>query len=247
MTGSTSRFRIKLTVLAGALVAIALILFLPAFQSSEGSTTTGRPVLVPPGPVPSDVLIDDFDKVLQQRFLTMPMFGLRRIIPVKPVLEAAHLEHFSPSTPEEYAAVAAFEREGWDVGVYLFGRRVQLRTDTKEKEKYDIKYRLFNPIPVTKGIKRSRFRKSRNLAEDIKRAFLEFQKPGGPNENELRFDFRDWSYVARPVRAVNQSCVQCHKDYVITDKIAEGKFTVRERRIGDVNGILVYAFAKRDR
>lgn len=247
MTFAITTRRLKLTIVAAAIVAIILFQFTissPRHQAAAGSPAvvednTADPIL--------DSLVEDFDRTIQQRFLTAPFFGFARIAPTRPTgPRPGHVSSFSPSTPEEYAAVAAFKKEGWDVGLYLFGRRVQPRTDTKKENDYDIRYRLFNPIPVTPGLKRSSFRKQKKLAEEAKRAFLEFQKPDSANKNEMRFEIGDWSYIARPVRASNQSCLECHKDYVITDKVAEGKFVARPRRIGDVNGVLFYALRKRD-
>ena len=191
--------------------------------------------------LPADVLIDDFDKTIQERFLTAPQFGIFRITPNRPI--SPHLDQFTPQTPGEISAVNAFAINGWDVGIYLFGRKVTRRTDSKS-EKYDIKYRLFDPIKVTSVRKKVDFQKSTALIKEIKNAFVTFQKTGDPNENEVRFENGRWSYIVRPVRAANQSCLQCHKDYVITDRLGDGKFTVRERRIGDANGVLVYAFKK---
>lgn len=240
--GRWTRFRLKVIVLTVWLLAIVVIEFHPSTSETYAQTRESVANTLPP-----DELIDAFDKTLQSRFLSAPNFGIRRIVIPGPAprLESSHLNQFHPNSEAEHAAVAAFENSGWDVGIYLFGRRVELRTDTKEKDKYDIKYRLFDPIPITKDLKPSKLRESKKMAEEIKQAFVEFQKPGSPNENELRFSGGKWALVARPVRAVNQSCLECHKDYVITERLGDGQFTVRKRRIGDANGILVYAFAKR--
>lgn len=247
MTDAITPRRLKLIIVATAIVAVIIIQVTLSSHRPQASGVTTAVVRVESADASLDSLVDAFDRTIQQRFLTAPFFGYARIAPAQPTgPRPGHVESFSPGTPEEYAAVAAFKKEGWDVGLYLFGRRVEARTKTKAENDYDIRYRLFNPIPVTPGLKRSSFRKQKKLANEVKRAFLEFQKLDSPNANEMRFEIGDWSYIARPVRASNQSCLECHKDQVITAKVAEGKFMARPRRIGDVNGVLFYALRKRD-
>jgi hypothetical protein len=237
--------RLKITVLAVCITVAALTQSLQYSRQISGQTRTlvGGDAPATTASLPPEGLIDDFDRSIQLRFLTAPSFGIRRIQPVGPI--STHLDQFHPTTDLERDSVAAFESNGWDVGIYLSGRRVKLRPDTKGDEKYDITYRLFEPIPVTSGLKQSKLRDSKKLADEVKQAFVEFQKPGGANENEMRFESGRWSFVARPVRAVNQSCLQCHTDSVVTERLGNGKFAIRKRRIGDANGILMYAFAKR--
>jgi hypothetical protein len=241
--------RLKLTIVATAIVVGVFIQFAPSRTRLEGRPFAVEMIDSNTASTTPDVLIDDFDKVIQRRFLTEPGFGAARLgsadgRPSGP--NPGHMDSFRPNAAAELAAVTAFEKEGWDVGMYLFGRRVQPRTNTKKENDYDIRYRLFNPLPVTRGLKRSSFRKQKKLANEAKRAFLEFQDPDSPNANGMKFEFGEWSYIARPVRASSQSCLQCHKDYVITDKLAEGKFVARPRRLGDVNGVLFYALRKRE-
>jgi hypothetical protein len=231
-------------VVFASIVAIILIQFLPSTARPDVHPAPVNASATTAASTSPETLIDDFDKIIQQRFLTSPGFGFARLVfvPVRPTgPKPGHVDSFNPSSEAELSAVAGFEKEGWDVGLYLFGRRVQPRTKTEKENDYDIRYRLFNPIPVTKGLKRSSFPKQKKLANEAKQAFLEFQRS---NKNEMRFDVGEWSYIARPVRVANQTCLQCHTDLVITDKTAEGKFTARPRRIGDVNGVLFYALRK---
>ena len=248
MASRTTTHKLKVTVVfAAALLAAVFVLLASLHTRVEVQADSIDPIDTVSDPTSPEALVEKFDKTIQLRFLTEPFVGMARIAPRRPTGPSPrHVSGFSPQTHEEVAAVAGFEKEGWDVGIYLFGRRVDPRTNTKKETDYDIRYRLFNPAPVTSGLKRSSFRKQKKLAEEVKRAFLEFQKMDGPNANEMKFEIGDWSYFARPVRASNQSCLQCHRDYVITDKLADGKFVARPRKIGDVNGVLFYALRKRE-
>lgn len=244
MTIGITKYRVKLMVVAAAILPVIFLQLLPSMPRTEAHQVPVVARVFAPAPASPESLVDEFDKIIQQRFLTTPGFGAARLVfvPVRPTgPKPGHVGSFNPSTATELSAVTGFEKEGWDAGMYLFGRRVQPRTNTKKENDYDIRYRLFNPIPITKGMKRSSFQNQKKLANQAKQAFLEFQNSSA---EEMRFEVGEWSYIARPVRVANQTCLQCHTDYVITDKIAEGKFTARPRRIGDVNGVLFYALRK---
>ena len=194
---------------------------------------------------PENSLIDRFDKAVQQRFLTEPDFGMWRIQPVYP--PSPHLEQFIPNNDEEKASVADFEKDGWKVSLYLFGRRAtQKIVDGKEQKEFSINYRLNKPLPITRDLRGKQLPNAKKLLKEVKAAFLEFQTPNSPNENNYEFSIGKWSYVARPVRAVNQSCLKCHTDYVITEKIEDDKYKFRKRQVGDANGVIVCGFTKKD-
>jgi hypothetical protein len=207
--------------------------------TSDASIKTNNSALNP------GEIVERFDKSLQQRFLTEPFFGIRRIQPVAPT--NPHFEYFSPKNDEEKASVSEFEKQGLNVGVYLFGKRTTPKKGKGDKiDGFSVNYRLFNPIPITADVKKKNLRPPEKLLRQVKKAFLEFQTPNGANENEYVFNLGKWTYIAKPVRAVNQSCLKCHQDYVAVAKFSSGKYRFRKRRIGDANGILVYGFSKKD-
>jgi Protein of unknown function (DUF3365) len=237
---------LKLKILACLVwtLFIAALLFSQTFSPVNGQT---KEVVfdkkVKFNPKPANALVDRFDKAIQQRFLTEPNFGIRRIQPAYP--PSPHLEQFSPINDEERLSVAGFERDGWKVSLYLFGRRATPKiVDGKEQKKFIINYRLNKPLPITIEPGEKELPKSEKLLKEVKAAFLEFQTPNSPNENNYEFNIGKWSYVAKPVRAVNESCLKCHTDYVVTGKIGDDQYKFRKRRVGDANGVLVYGFTK---
>jgi hypothetical protein len=194
-------------------------------------------------PKPEMSQIDFFDSLIQKRFLIEPDFGMRRIQPVFP--PSPHLEFFDAKDGDETKSVNKFINEGWQGSIYLFGRIANPKIiNGKEQSSFSINYRLNKPLAMTKNIKQTDLPKAEKLLKKVKSAFIAFQTPNSENENNYEFSIGKWSYVARPVRAVNESCIRCHTDYVITEKLGDGKFTFRKRKIGDANGVIVYGFSK---
>ena len=237
-----AKLKIKYVV---CLVWMSLIAAVFTMRDFSPITAQTQNVINEKSAKPESSLIDRFDKAIQQRFLTEPDFGMRRIQPVNP--PSPHLDYFSPINDEEKAGVAGFEQDGWKVSLYLFGRRATPKIENeKEQKDFAINYRLNQPLSITKDLKQKSLPKAGKLLKEIKKAFIEFQTPNSSRENEYEFSIGKWFYVAKPVRAVNQSCLRCHTDYVITENLGDDKYKFRKRRVGDANGVIVYGFSKKD-
>lgn len=197
---------------------------------------------------PEASIIERFDAAMHKRFLTEPFFGMARMAPIvrqPQPLRSSHVSSFNAIDSEEGSLLTAFEKDGWDVGLYLFGRvSTQKETKPGSTPKFRVNYRLNEPLPITRGVKVKDLHRSSTLMKEVKAAFIEFQTPNSPRENNYEFTIGKWSYVARPVRAVNESCLKCHSDYVITEKLPDGQFRFRKREVGDANGVIIYAFAR---
>lgn len=193
---------------------------------------------------PPAELVERFDKLIQTRFLAKPNFGFRRIQPIEPV--SAHLEYFSPDNADERSIVDEFEKKGWKVAIYLYGRSVEpFKNDSKYAGKFDIKYKVNVPVPVAKRLRSTEVPTSKSLLGQVKTAFVDFQTRGAATENAYDFKRGGWNYYARPIRASETSCLACHQDYVITQRLGDGKFKFRKRELGDANGVVVYAFRRK--
>jgi len=187
---------------------------------------------------PSDELINKFDQAIHRRFLEQPNFGIRRIGPQP----NPHLETFVPASEDEKNSVTGFQEEGWAVGLYLFGRRaneIPVKKNGKTVKKLHVVNKLNAPLPITEKLKSDDLAKSESLLEQVKIAFQVFQ-----TSDNYEFEFNNRAYVAKPVRAMNESCLQCHTDFYITKQVAKKTYKYRPRKVGDTIGVLVYSFEK---
>jgi hypothetical protein len=135
---------------------------------------------------PDRVLVDRLDHVIQERFLTAPFFGARRIGPQP----NPHLDHFRAKTPEERDTVAAIESGGWKVGIYLMGRRgyPEVASIQDQIEKIHVEKRLSLPVPVTKRLEPKTCRASQwsqpsliqPLPSSTDRLYMILQSASGP-------------------------------------------------------------------
>jgi hypothetical protein len=234
---------LKLKVAVCLVWTVSVLMFASTqnFWSANGQIVEKK---VKSNPKPEMSQIDAFDFFIQKRFLIEPNFGMRRVAgPPNPT--SPHLNSFQPKYSEEYKYVSGFQKEGWKMGIYLFGRVANPKVvKGVEQKTFSINYRLNPPLAGTTNVKSGKLPKTKNLLKEVKSAFIAFQTPNSENENNYEFSIGKWSYVARPVRAVNESCLKCHTDYVITEKLGDGKFTFRKRKVGDANGVIVYGFSK---
>jgi hypothetical protein len=193
---------------------------------------------------PDSSLVDRIDKAIQERFLIKPQLGVYRIAPkIKP---NTHLREFVPEPGEEYELVKRLKDEGWKVNLYLFGRSSVRRSyaDGVVDKHFTTTYRTNLPVPITLNVNVKELEKPETLLHRVEDAFDTFQLSEGKSEPVVQFESAGWFYVARPVRASSEACLACHADSVITDVVIDGQPTFRNRRVGDVNGVLFYGFRK---
>ena len=236
-------YTLKLIVLGVCLVVVSTFFLLDPSPISRAQTS--RPASTPIRQTPS---IDRLDNMVQNRFLTSPGFGGARLVllPTKPEpLKSKHVPTFGPRNDAETSVVNEFA--GWDLGIYLFGRW-STENEKDKNRKFKMDYRINQAIPVTPGLKPGDFPKPRKIVEEVKDAFFKFQAVSEADQKPIELSTRgDWTYIATPVRIANQSCIQCHSDYVATRRMENGQVEFRKKAIGDVNGILVYAMRRSDR
>lgn len=147
--------KLKITVCFGWIFFVVVLIFQEIYLSVPGQAKEIESVESNTTEIadkPEFAEIESFDKAVQQRFLTQPSFGVSRILPAFP--PNPHLRNFSPVNDEERNSVDFFRKEGWKVGIYLFGKRTYPETTNgKEKVKFTVYYRLNKPIAVTPNLK----------------------------------------------------------------------------------------------
>jgi len=224
LTGTTSLLLALALSFAGTLGATSLSNNKPTVATESGN------------PPPDLALVNALDKVIQQRFLTAPNFGIRRIGPTP----NPHLEHFEPRSAEESEAVTNLQNADWKVGIYLIGRRAYEIPSPKEGnagKRLTVYYHLNQPVPVTKNVKKRELPNPKRIKEHADAAFQRFT-----STDTYGFSVGKWSYVARPLRA-QETCLKCHTDFFLTSK--ENKvYAYRKRRVGDPIGLVIYAVRK---
>lgn len=114
-------------------------IFSPPIGQAQRQIKEEKPILKSK---PDAEMIKRFDRLIQQRFLSEPYFGIARIPTVSKAPDNPHFKHFSPYGAEEVESVRAFERDGWKASIYLFGKRTTKKI-IKEKDAgiFQINYR----------------------------------------------------------------------------------------------------------
>ena len=235
---------LKLSFLVAALLLGAF-----AFAGRVGSTGQDRQTnavpVAKPSPDAATHPFDALDRAVQQRFHNVIGFGMARI---------ATERKFAPETKEEKGAVRDLKRAGYRVGLFLAGRGVlepfpeQYRVSSTYFGN-GLSHTMSGPVYMSSsGLKG--LPSGPALWEPARRALLAF---GGGAERQS-FTVGKWEVEARPVRATNESCVQCHKDVQLTVyQNASGKYYgwgLKEDsvlRVGDTIGVLLYVYQKKAR
>jgi Protein of unknown function (DUF3365) len=221
--------KIKIAICLVWLIGIVGIVLI---QKSNSVSAKGNMTI----PKPEIKEVEKFNALILDRFLTEPQLGGRRLIPPN-----IHLESFAPKNQAETSSVNYFEQKEWKVGIYLYGRIPTQGSVTKHLSFY---YKTIEPVPVTKNIKPNDLPLADDILSNVAKAFYEFQADEKAEEKIFEFTLNNWWYFARPVRAMNESCLKCHQSSVPVKSDGKYPFKFRERKIGDVNGVLVYAFQK---
>ena len=178
-------------------------------------------------------LIDELDACLQLRFEDVDEgFGFRRI-----VKDGDTPHRFHPENTREEVVVRDLEGAGLRVGLYLTGRRVLTGADPAPGT------RLWSPLikgPVeVTGTQRPgdlHVAPSLDLREESRRAMITFERA-----SSYGFTAGDWTFVAHPVRASEQSCLRCH-DANGSARTVPSRDRVTSLRVGDALGVLLYGY-----
>ena len=167
------------------------------------------------------------DAAIQQRFTKVDgTFGFTRVMP----RGTAH--DFVPESDAELSSLSRLDDAHLRVVLYLAGRR--LLNPSAEQPLFDRRQDpIKGPARLTPGA-RVPMPTPESLANEFRRAFAAFDR----HEPHDAFVAGDWNGVARPVRAANGTCLQCHR----SDGVNWPARNTSDLHVGDVLGVVMYAY-----
>lgn len=211
-----------------ALLSLTATLTLPAVT----------PPVIKPNTPPEISRLDDY---IQMRFLDRTTFGINRMggpmpttplepgvpfrMKVSPRNEAflSHMRMFRPENPTEQSVVDQLRQKGFEVAAYLIGHQALAETPVPTP-----RAGLQGPVSITSRSD-TQFADETFLFSEGKKALASIgQGPG--------YDVKkgDWNMAIRPLRASNQTCIQCHTTVDGTPKL------------GDALGVVMYVYRQHD-
>ena len=217
----------KLLVLALAIVGSFSVFGLSRPNSSGAGSTVNA----------AAAELDAFDQVVQKRFHSVIGFGVTRV---------ATERQFVPESLEEKEAVKQLKRAGYEICFFLAGRGIL--QDIKESERVshaEFGHRwghvMSGPVFLSDR-KLKALPEARVMWEPARQAFRKFSE----GASRYSFEANGWQIEARPVRASEERCLQCHGHDILITYPPEGgtsykKDTERNNlRVGDPVGVLLY-------
>jgi hypothetical protein len=172
-------------------------------------------------------VIQALDAAIQQRFTKVDgTFGFARVMP----RGTAH--DFVPESDAELSSLSRLDNANLRVVLYLAGRRL-LGPSADQPLFYGRQDPIKGPARITPGAGVT-MPTAESLADEFRRAFAAFDR------HELHDEFvtGDWKVVARPVRAANGTCLQCHR----SDGVNWPASNTSDLHVGDVLGVVMYAY-----
>jgi hypothetical protein len=185
-------------------------------------------------------LIAALDDSIQRRFLDIDKgFGFRRII--RPG-DTPH--RFKAENAKELTIVEHLTRARLDVVLYLAGRAIAgPRLNSADVDRIAANL-IKGPVFITASDKQiGGLPAPGRLWEYGREAMRVFQR-----SDSYGFSLGDWRFIARPVRASDQSCLKCHQP-IRTSHIAKTnpRQDSNSLQIGDPLGLVVYGYKNSDK
>jgi hypothetical protein len=202
-------------------------------------------------PNPEPQIIDALNDCIQQRFKDIDTsFGFRRIIRIG---DTPH--RFKPENPKEFSSVSDLNNQKVEVALYLASRSVLGdKPDDKEWNQGNADApQSYKPVSMNATVNFSRkiikgpvlisakdkqaLPLPSELWEQSKKAMQAFA-----TKDSFEFRLGKWQFTARPVRASEQSCLQCHlvdSTAILARKPDEES---KQLKIGDPLGVVLYAY-----
>jgi hypothetical protein len=138
---------------------------------------------------------------------------------------------FKSENPAEQAVIDAFQSKGYEVIVYLAGRKILEQPPAKTQIRY--RYGVQGPALITGESMPADAPSTRWLLAESRTALESFEIGDG-----YTLKRGTWTVAMRPLRAANSGCVSCHTSGAARDKDdSKAKLAV-----GDAVGVAIYAY-----
>ena len=225
---------LKITLLL-SVIASAAIQFYTRFSAVKAQEKPKPTIADCNTPNPIDAL----NEAVLKRFLeTRRGFGYERVVVIRNPNTPQHFAAFRAENDEETLIVNDLKANRLNVNLFLAGRRIFENPETRIAGNLAIipDSPMRGPLTVTEeGIDKSLpDASSEEFIKQTRKALKSFDKG-----NQYQFTSGKWKVDARPVRATENSCVQCHKARGANDPEAQ------ELKIGDPLGVLLYVYKEK--
>jgi hypothetical protein len=172
------------------------------------------PVIKPSTPTE----ISRLDECIQIRFLDRRTFGINRM-----GVGAHGMRMFQPENPTEQSIVDQLRQKGFEVAAYLVGRQALAETPVPTS-----RAGLQGPASIT-------FHSDTEFPDETF-VFSEGKKALAAIGQGSGYDVKkgEWNIAIRPLRASNQTCIQCH---TTVDNAPT---------LGEALGVVMYVFRQRE-
>jgi hypothetical protein len=187
-----------------------------------------------------DCLIAELHNLMQKRFKdTAKGFGYRRIATVG---DSPH--SFRPENEEEMRAIEQLRKASLEVTLYLSGRRVLGARPEGDLWKRFAKNRIKGPLHIAGEQASEDLFDRAELWHQSRKAMAAFKR-----SNHYDFSIGDWKFSARPVRALDQSCLKCHRQEsanYLDLLTARSERKNESLKVGDPLGVILYGYRRGD-
>ena len=172
--------------------------------------------------------ISRLDECIQVRFLATKTFGMSRVLP-----RGFHgIRMFQPENSTERAVVSQLKQKGYEVAFYLAGRNTLTPSAAPDILRRSL---VQGPAYIT-PLHEEQLPNAAALLADSRDALISFETSGG-------YDIRKagWTVAMRPLRASNETCVQCH---IVGPGSAGSQLlgVPSQLKIGDPLGVAMYVY-----
>jgi hypothetical protein len=185
--------------------------------------------------------IDELNEAVLKRFTDFRKgFGYARVIQIRAINAPSHFDVFRAENDAEHLLVNNLKANNLNLNLFLAGRRILQDVQPPAKDTIFLNSPIRGPVLVTEAEpdKNLPNATSEDFIRQVRKALKSFDKG-----NEYQFTSGKWKIAARPVRASENSCVECHQARINLELGANAD--QNEIKIGDPLGVLLYVYREK--